>query len=486
MKEYHFEKDGYDFDKTIRLDDINEEIKRLKGAEVEDELGDANAFLDAFESERFDAAAEEKQAEPEEEATKAPPKKGSTPPMPAAEEEDAEDEEEFTLSKRTMGLLAVVAVLACILGFSFVRCGFHATKTPQKQNGEAYPMLVQTVVNTEELIVYDILEGGDKTLRLTEETEVIDAEGRAVAYGGILEGDLTMMTLAKDGETVLTVDYSDTAMQSREATGVEVNNGKGTLTIEEETLLFGRNAIFRYDGERIAPIDIEPCDLLELKLYDDVVWAVEVVEFHGYLLVENAKSIKDGELQLDEEEPIPLLEGESIAVREGSHTVTVTGSNIETRKDTLFIKSGEDFTYDLSKAQEKVGVILINANVGDYRLYVNGTLTESPAVLPMGEYDLVILKNGYLEWSRHVELEQDTLTIQAELQQEVQTGTLNINASCEGAEVYINGEKYGMAPMQVNLTYGSYTVQVEKDGYATYRQVVSLYGPSATVYAEMQ
>lgn len=48
----------------------------------------------------------------------------------------------------------------------------------------------------------------------------------------------------------------------------------------------------------------------------------------------------------------------------------------------------------------KMGVIIINANVKDYKLYINGAAAESPAVLPMGEYDLVILKNGYTEWSR--------------------------------------------------------------------------------------
>mgnify|MGYP002226520780 CR=1 FL=1 len=37
-------------------------------------------------------------------------------------------------------------------------------------------------------------------------------------------------------------------------------------------------------------------------------------------------------------------------------------------------------------------------------------------MLPMGEYDLVILKNGYTEWSQHVTLDKDTLNVTAELQ----------------------------------------------------------------------
>ena len=80
----------------------------------------------------------------------------------------------------------------------------------------------------------------------------------------------------------------------------------------------------------------------------------------------------------------PLTEGMQLAAAEGHHTVTVTGSNIETRKDAVVVEAGEETVYDLSKAQEKMGVIIINANVKDYKLYINGQIeiefwtTESP------------------------------------------------------------------------------------------------------------
>ncbi|MBQ7102489.1 MAG: PEGA domain-containing protein, partial [Anaerotignum sp.] len=170
----------------------------------------------------------------------------------------------------------------------------------------------------------------------------------------------------------------------------------------------------------------------------------------------------------------------------GQHEVTVTGSNIETRKDTLFVEAGEDFIYDLSKAQEKVGVIIIDANVTDYKLYINGASAESPAVLPMGEYDIVILKNGYDEWSQHVKLDKDALTVRAELTRDMQYGTLTVTADVDGAWVYINGEEYGVVPMQVNLPYGSYNVQVVKDGYDTFRQNVMIQSPAASLHATLE
>ena len=75
---------------------------------------------------------------------------------------------------------------------------------------------------------------------------------------------------------------------------------------------------------------------------------------------------------------------------------------------------------------------------------------------------------------RHVTLDKDTLNVTAELQKDVQYGTLTITADVDGAWVYINGEEYGVAPMQVNLPYGSYNVMLEKSGYQSYKQSIQI------------
>lgn len=491
MKDYHFQEKDQDFGLTVRLDDINEQVKQLqKEPAEEDDLGDANDFLNAFESEKFDTPArtfsEEEEMGDTRQTIPLQPVKKQPEPSEVGEDDVYDEEEKFGMSKKTMGLLAALAVLACIIGFSLVRCGFHPAAAPAKPSGQAFPMLVESVLDAEEAMVYDITEERRRTLLLTEETEVIDEQGRAVAYGGVEMGDLVMVTLDKDGETALSIDYSDAAIQTREMTGLRADTAKKRLTGEEDSYTYGEKALFLYHEEKISPKELEPCDLLELKLVEDVVWSVEVLEYHGYIEVENAKNIKDGEIQLDGEEPLPLTEGMKVAVRAGQHEVTVIGSNIETRKDTLFVEGGEDFLYDLSKAQEKVGVIIVNANVSNYKLYINGALAESPAVLPMGEYDVVILKNGYTEWSQHVTLDKDSVTLNAELMKDMQYGTLTVTADVDGAWVYINGEEYGVAPMQVNLPYGSYNVQVEKDGYDTFRQSVSIQSTTASLHATLE
>ena len=97
MKEYHFQENDQDFGLTVRLDDINEKVKQLKKNEVDDELGDANDFLKAFQSEKFDTPlpepAEEEEIEEEtvQPATVQPARRRVERKQP----EPVEDEEEW-------------------------------------------------------------------------------------------------------------------------------------------------------------------------------------------------------------------------------------------------------------------------------------------------------------------------------------------------------------------------------------------------------
>ena len=58
MKKYPFQENEKDFGSTVRLDAINDKVKEIKKKEETDELGDANEFLNVFESEKFDDPAE--------------------------------------------------------------------------------------------------------------------------------------------------------------------------------------------------------------------------------------------------------------------------------------------------------------------------------------------------------------------------------------------------------------------------------------------
>ncbi|NCC15886.1 MAG: PEGA domain-containing protein [Clostridia bacterium] len=465
MKDYHFERDEQDFDQTIRLDDINKEMKKLEDDQPEDDLGDKDAFLDAFESEKFD-----------------PPKMEGAQKMPSdqggALPEEQEDKPFF--NKKTMAVIAVVAVIVAIAFFAIVRGVFFSGSENEGFPVEQTPMLIQGALVGGEWIVYEIDEDAKKSIALTEETVITDAQGQITADVQLNTGDLILAQLDQDGKSVLSMNLGG-KIETTEETGLTADTVSKQLLGEGKTFSYGEQAMFLYNQEVIQPKDLEACDVLTLKSYDNIVWSVEVKEYHGYISVENKDNIVNGMFQLDEGEAVLLAETQRIAVKEGTHTITVSGDNIEKRTDSIFVETGEVYLYDLSKAQEKVGVLMINPNVSDYKLYINGTLVDStvPSVLPLGEYDVVILKNGYTEWSQHIVLNAATVSIDANLQKDLQYGTVIISANAEGAQLFLDGKDMGTAPIELNLPYGSYSLEVEKSGYAPFSTTILVNSSSA-------
>ncbi len=468
MKDYHFERDDHEFDQTIRLDDINEEMKKFEKEKekVEDDLGDKDAFLDAFESEKFDRPPVENEP--------------SIPASMKGNSSPAGGDEPF-FNKKTVAIVAAAAVVVAIACFALVRGMFPSGNKDKVLAQNQMPVLIQGVLVGGELIVYDIKQDVNKSIAITEETVLTNEQGQMQFN----IGDLVLVGLDKDGKSVLSMSLGG-EIETIEETGLTADTTAKQLVGESKKYSYGEQTMFLYNQEEINPKELEACDVLVLKSYENMVWSVDVAEYHGYISVENKDNIVNGKFKLDEEEEVSLAEVERIPVKEGTHTVMVSGDNIEKRADSVFVETGEVYVYDLSKAQEKVGVLIINANVTDYKLYINGTLVDStvPSVLPLGEYDVVILKNGYTEWSQHVKLDSDTVSVDANLQKDIQFGTVVISTNVDGAHLYIDGKEMGTAPLELNLPYGSYTLEVERNGYQSHYTTINV--NSSTVYTSVE
>jgi hypothetical protein len=95
--------------------------------------------------------------------------------------------------------------------------------------------------------------------------------------------------LDKDGKTVLSVDYGNDAIQIREMTGLKADTAKKRLTGEDDSYEYGEKALFLYEDEKISPKELEPCDLLEVKMVEDIIWSVDVLEYQAvYAMVDGA------------------------------------------------------------------------------------------------------------------------------------------------------------------------------------------------------
>lgn len=507
MKDYHFENgESNDFDQTIRLDDINEKVKNIEQpiSSQEDDLGDANAFLNVFESEKLDIEETLETTESEqtmEEEGKQIPKDEELPPedavtrqggTPVLSEQFCEDEinteqptgefdepEEPFWNKKTIGIVTGGSVAVLLICFLFVKMFFFGSakeKEPILQ--EEQLMLVESVLSEGRLLVYDTETGEQQTVTLTENTTLTDEKGLEIGQDVPKLGDLLMIELDQQGVKVISATYSGIEQQT--VSGLTVNTAQKRLETEDKTFTYDDHTMFLHGDDVISPDDLEPCDVLTLYGKKDAVWSVKVSEYHGYIRLAHPEAVKNGTFQLDDESAVPLGQVDRLPVSAGKHTVLVTGENIESRKDTIVVTEGEETVYDVSGTQKKMGVLVVNANVSDYRLYINGTLTDTknPAVLPFGEYDVVILKDGYEQWNKKVSLKEDTVTLSAELEKTEKEGdtygSVTFRSNVDDTEVWVDGVNMGLTPLQIDLVYGTHHVVFHKEGYTDNTQTVTV------------
>jgi len=491
MKDYNFDSDNGQFDETRRLDDINRQVKLKQNlsAAPDEELGDRNAFLDSFESEKI--------------AVRPQPQQKIIPPSWSEEYDDAEpEEEEYEKDRRWLkiGLLiaVIVGLLVCIAGFvimsSFLKNGKispaqqESSQSLSSQN-EAKASQIESMVlimglgKERELSVREIGQKKNTLLRIDTQSRIFDKNGIALKHFVPIVGDVVSVLIDTSDNTVEKMYYPNTVWSAENVTQFQLDTKTKTLQTDkkgiagQENLSYTDDTLFLYKENKISPEEIHSCDTLTLQGSGKNLLSVRVKEYHGDFRVLNASAVQNGALQIDDGEWIPLSDVQDYSIAEGSHEITITGDNIETRVDNIFIVPNETYELDLSTVQPKTGVLVVQANVDEYQLYVNGVAVDpaEPVVLPQGKQEQIeIEKEGYQSWTDVVTLQEDFLTLTAELLPAVPLCDISISTTPETAKIFLNGEEKGTTPYNEKLAYGTYSLQIQCEGYQDYIDLLTI------------
>ena len=475
---------SYSLEETQRLDTIHEQTKKSPFSEIlqkvetkdyTDDLGDKNAYLDTFESENFE---EEENFDDEELLN---------------EEDDIYYDEETSLAlyqaeKKRLKIILLCSVMIGIVVFlvGYIIMGMHQKEIREAQKQlqaeqssvimDRRVVMVRTVATNRELSVHDINTNEEYIIKTNSDTKFINRSGQQSSVTKIQRGDLVSVIMNEDGQTAKQIQYSASTWMAKEVSGLTVDTEQQTVSItfingtETKTYHYGDDNLFLYKDGEIAPENIDPCDIVTMQGRGDRVWSIKVIESHGNMTITH----KDGILTIDDNQMIALNDFTVLAITEGVHTISVSGDNIESFSDTIFVVPNEDFEYDLSKAQSKTGVVIIHANVYDFKLYINGAEADGtkPIVLPLGEYDIVVSKNGYKKWNQKITVVEPSITIDVNMEEDIQEGIISFHSVPEGALIMWDNKEVGVTPFDQKVRYGVYTVDVILEGYQPHKETI--------------
>lgn len=135
-------------------------------------------------------------------------------------------------------------------------------------------------------------------------------------------------------------------------------------------------------------------------------------------------------------------------------------------------------------AQAK-GAFSIDCDVTGARVYLNGELAgytkpTFSALLSPGQYSVRVSAPGYRDYTTSIQMTSRALNLQVRLRAAPQPPTARhtvvITCNVPRAQVYINGEPLGVAPVRVALQVGSYSLRVSAPGYADLNEVIAVRG----------
>ena len=531
MSKYNFEDNEDEYGKTRRLDSINEEIKKYHGNEnnsyniktdnsdIEKKLGDKNSYLNSINSEKipnrenkietFDDSTivlnnnitnqnrNQKYSDIDETVVLDKDFLNNTKKIENKKIENKNIENKKRGQYKLFMSIAIgIGIIVFIAVFVLT---FMSTNKSQNNSDDKVVNNTNTenIVSTENkntasivesiensrIVIKDISTGSSSSIKPDSDTEIFDKNGKKSSLNNILVGDIISVELDENKEKVLKITYPDKYFyigdkNKSDLYSLEVSENKDKIVCDNKTYKISEYTDIIYKDQHKSISDLTEVDKVILKGYDDTVYYIEILEFHGNINIKNADKLENGNIKIDDNEKISISDNSVIPVTEGSHKILITGSNINDYSAEIFIVSGESFDIDLGDLQGKKCVLIIKANVNDYKLYINDVEvydTSSPQVIDEGQYTIRIEKEGYEPFNQTLNLSGSSYELKAELKElAVEKVSFVITTYPAGADIYIDNEYIGKSPINTNLSEGDYKFVAKLSGYSDIDRNISI------------
>lgn len=350
---------------------------------------------------------------------------------------------------------------------------------------------------------YNYTVGKKYTLNFDGTTVYTDKYGQALSLAQVEEGDIVDVTFLKSKKRLNTLQMSADCWENSFVQKYEINTkrhdvsiGSDVYKITDETMIFS-------DGQQMEMMDLNSADILTFRGMGTTVYSIIVEKGHGYLRLENDEQFIGGWIEVGQSMIRPITDGMLLTVPEGTYAVNITLNNSGGVKNVV-INRNEEVTLDigdLEVEEVKYGQILFTVTPSGATLYVDGTQVDAsaPVKLEYGIHQLLAVAAGYdtvtsyfrvAEPSGGLTVNMDGTSASGDEEEEessssgttVASGTYLVYIDApEGAEVYVDGNYIGMAPVSFKKVEGPHVVTLRKTGYTTRSYTIQVDGEAKDI-----
>ena len=333
--------------------------------------------------------------------------------------------------------------------------------------------------------------GRTYTLSVEGTSNLYDKYGEAVSLEQIVPGDIVDVTFLRSKKRLNTMQLSSSSWVNASASRYEIDLQRREVTIGEDVYKLAGDAIYLSQGMRIEAMDLNPADVLTFKGIGSSILSINVERGHGYLRLKNDEQFIDGYIEIGPSSIRRIEEDMLLTVPEGSYQVNISKRGGGGTKE-VTIRRGEETVLDIGDLEVpeiEYGTVLFTLNPSQAKLYIDGEKVDptEPVTLEYGIHQLIVRANGYQTITTYIRVAQPSggldITLDAvdddkddddqEEKDKLAQYKVFVDAP-ENAEVYLDGNYVGIAPMSFAKSAGSHIITLRRSGYETRSYTISI------------
>lgn len=332
--------------------------------------------------------------------------------------------------------------------------------------------------------------GRTYTLSVEGTSNLYDKYGEAVSLEQIVLGDIVDVTFLRSKKRLNTMQISPSAWVNASASRYEIDLQRREVTIGENVFKLTGDTIYLSQGMRIEAMDLNPADVLTFKGLGSSILSINVERGHGYLRLKNDENFIDGYMEIGQSSIRRIEEDMLLTVPEGSYQVNISKRGGGGTKE-VTIRRGEETVLDIGDLEVpeiQYGTVLFTLTPSQAKLYIDGEKADpaEPVTLEYGIHQLIVRANGYQTITTYIRVAQPSGGLDIKLDavkddddddQEEKDKLAQYKVfvdAPENAEVYLDGNYVGIAPMSFAKSAGSHIITLRRSGYETRSYTVSI------------
>lgn len=341
--------------------------------------------------------------------------------------------------------------------------------------------------NEQTITFFNTLVSKKYTLNYDGATSYSDKYGEAMSLAQIEEGDIVDITFLKSKKRLDTLKLSKDSWSAQAVERYEISTTKHDVSIGSDVYKITSDTLIFSQGEQIDWMDLNAADVLTFRGIDSTVYSITVEKGHGYLRLEGDENFIGGWIEVGQKLIKQISEDMLLTVPEGSYQVNISHGSSGGTKSVEIVRN-EEYTLDISdlKVEEpKYGQVIFAVTPSSASIYVDGAKVDAslPVSLEYGVHQLIAVAPGYSTIKSYFKVASATggleVTMEKETEEEEEESSSSTTTSSsisrfvvridgpEGAEVYLNGNYIGTAPVSFGKEAGTHIITLRKTGYET-------------------